>query len=285
MPYVKVDTENSAPVKLYYEDHGTGQAVVLIHGFPLSGDAWEKQRTALAQGGFRVITYDRRGFGKSDKPTFGYDYDTFVADLAKVLEELQLRDVVLVGHSMGTGELAHYLGTRGSERVSKAVFISPIPPFLLKASDNPEGVEKSVFDGFQDAILKDRLAYLTQFFQDFYNLDETLGSRVSKEVVQYNWNTASEASPRGTHDCVDTWQTDFREDIKKIDVPALIIQGESDRVLPFALTGKRFAEARPNIRLVSVAGAPHGIPWTHAEIINHELLGFLKNGSKKAPAN
>ncbi|MDB5161232.1 MAG: alpha/beta hydrolase [Candidatus Saccharibacteria bacterium] len=276
MPYIEVGKENSGTIKIHYEDHGSGQPVVLIHGFPLDGNAWEKQKLALLTANYRTITYDRRGFGKSSKPAFGYDYDTFVADLDKLLTSLDLKDVILVGHSMGTGEVAHYLGTIGSERISKAVFVSPIPPFLLKTDDNPEGVDKSVFDGIQQTIKADRLAYLSQFLADFYNTDENLGKRVSEEVVRYSWNTASVASPRGTYECVTAWLTDFRGDLPNIDVPTLIIHGKSDRVLPFEITGNRLQTELKDSKFVALENAPHGIPWTHAEEINKEILAFAQ---------
>jgi non-heme chloroperoxidase len=275
MPYIKVDKENSAHVKLYYEDHGSGQPVVLIHGFPMNGDAWEKQKLALLEAGYRTIAYDRRGFGRSDKPAFGYDYDTFVGDLDKVLEELNLHDAVLMGHSMGTGEAVHYVATKGSKRVARIVLISPLQPFMLKTEDNPEGVDKSVFEGFQRAIRDDRFAYLTSFFHEFYNLDENLGTRVSQEAVNANWNVAAAASPKATLDCVDTWQTDFRPDLGKIDVPTLIIQGTADRILPYASTGERLPELINDSGLVTLDGAPHGLPWAYAEEVNEAVLAFL----------
>jgi non-heme chloroperoxidase len=281
MPFITVDKENSADVQLYYEDHGTGQPVVMIHGFPLSGDAWEKQQTALAMGNYRAITYDRRGFGRSDKPAVGYDYDTFAADLNRIMTKLNLRDVVLVGHSMGTGEVTRYLAKYGSDRVNRAVFISPLMPFLLKTEDNPAGVDMEVFDGIKNEILADRYAYLTSFLNNFYNTDETLGKRVSKEVLQGNWNTAAQASARGTHDCVSAWLTDFREDIKKIDVPSLIIQGDADRILPLEATGKLFNAALEGSRLVVLKDAPHGIPWSHGEEINREMMAFMMEGAEE----
>ena len=276
MPYISVGKENSGSIELYYEDHGSGRPVVLIHGFPLSGAAWEKQVSALLKAGYRTITYDRRGFGQSSQPTLGYDYDTFAADLNKIMTELDLREATLVGHSMGTGEVARYLGTYGSDRVNKAVFVAPIPPFLLKTADNPEGVDGSIFDGIMQSIAADRPAYQTKFLSDFYNLDVTLGKRVSEEVVRYNWNVAVGASATGTAACVPTWLTDFRKDVPRIDVPALILQGDADRILPFPATGKRLHEAIKGSRLVVLEGGPHGIPWTHAEEINRELLAFLK---------
>jgi len=272
---ITVGKENSTPINLYYEDHGKGQPIVLIHGFPLSGNAWEKEVAALLKDGYRTITYDRRGFGNSSKPAKGYDYDTFASDLDKLMTELDLHDVCLVGHSMGTGEIARYIGNYGSERVSGAVFVSPLEPFFLKTDDNPEGVEEKVFTGFKQAIMEDRLAYLTGFFQDFYNLDVTLGKSVSKEVVQYNWNVAAGASPMGTLNCVSAWMTDFRKDIPHIDVPSLIIQGDADRILPLSVTGERFHKQLKGSKLVVLKDAPHGIPWTHAADINRELLTFL----------
>ncbi len=276
MGYISVGKENSESIDLYYEDHGSGRPVVLIHGFPLSGAAWEKQVLALLKAGYRTITYDRRGFGKSSQPTSGYDYDTFAADLNTIMTELDLRDVALVGHSMGTGEVTRYLGTFGSDRVRTAVLIAPIPPFLLKTADNPEGVDRSVFDAILKSIAADRLAYLSQFLSAFYNLDVTLGKRVSEEVVRYNFAVAAGASPMGTAACVPTWLTDFRKDVPRIAVPTLIIQGDADRNLPFPVTGKRLHDSIKGSRLVVLEGGPHGIPWTHADEVNRELLDFLK---------
>jgi non-heme chloroperoxidase len=276
MPYLSVGVENSASIDLYYEDHGAGQPVVLIHGFPLSGAAWEKQVAALVEAGFRAITYDRRGFGKSSQPTVGYDYDTFAADLSQLMTILDLRNVSLVGHSMGTGEVTRYLSAYGSERVNRAVLVSPIPPFLLKTADNPDGADQSLIDGFVQAIKKDRYAYLTQFLSTFFNLPDTLGKLVSEEVVRANWNLAVSASAWATTACPPTWLTDFRDDLPRIDIPVLIIQGDADQVLPFPATGKRLGDAINGSKLVVLKDAPHGIPWTHADDINRELLNFLK---------
>jgi non-heme chloroperoxidase len=279
MPYISVGKENSGAIELYYEDHGAGKPVVLIHGFPLSGAAWEKQVAALLQAGYRTITYDRRGFGKSSQPTVGYDYDTFAADLNTLMTQLDLHDAMLVGHSMGTGEVTRYLGTYGSGRVSQAVLVSPIPPYLLKTADNPQGVDGSVFDGIKKAIAADRFVYLSTFLAGFYNLDVTLGKLVSDEVVRANFNVAAGASATGTAACVPTWLTDFRKDLPKIDVPVLVIQGDADRILPFPATGQRLPELLKGSRLVVIQGGSHGIPWTHAEVINRELLTFLKQPS------
>ena len=282
MPLITVAQENSGNIDLYYEDHGAGTPIVLIHGWPLSGRSWEKQVPALLEVGFRVITYDRRGFGESSRPTFGYDYDTLAEDLHSVLTELDLRDVTLVGFSMGGGEVARYLGTYGSERVSKAVFMAAIPPFLLKTADNPTGVDGSVFDSIKQAIVADRPAFLSKFLADFYNVDVLRGTQISDEVVRLSWNIAAGASPKGTLDCVSAWLTDFRADLQKIDIPTLVIHGDADRILPLAATGTATQAMVTGSRLVVVKGGPHGLNWTHAEEINRELLTFVTEQSPSA---
>jgi non-heme chloroperoxidase len=275
MSFISVGKENSESIDLYYEDHGAGTPVVLIHGFPLSGRSWEKQTLALLREGYRVITYDRRGFGASSQPTSGYDYDTFAADLDKVMTQLDLRDLTLVGFSMGGGEVARYLGAYGADRVNKAAILSGIPPFLLKTPDNPSGLDDNAVRGIQETIAKDRLAFLTGFFKDFYNLDTFLGNRISDEVVHDSWNVASGASPTGTYDCPPTWVTDFRQDVARIDVPTLVMQGDADRILPVAATGSRTHDAIEGSQLVIVEGAPHGMLWTHADQVNGTLVDFL----------
>ena len=276
MNYVTVGKENSCNIGIYYEDYGTGKPVVLIHGWPLSGASWEKQVPVLLASGRRVISYDRRGFGNSSKPTSGYDYDTFAEDLNKIILTLDLHNVMLVGFSMGGGEIARYLGKYGSKRVERVVFLSSVPPFLLKTPDNPSGVDKSVFDGIMKAISVDRLAFLSKFFSDFYNVDILEGKRVSKQVVQFSWNVAAGASPKGTFDCVSAWLTDFRKDLARIDVPTLIIQGDADRILPIDATGRRLHEAIKGSRYVEIKDGPHGIIWTHSEEVNRELLAFSR---------
>jgi non-heme chloroperoxidase len=275
MPYVTVGAENATDIKLYYEDHGTGQPVVLIHGFPLSGRAWERQERALLQAGFRVITYDRRGFGKSDQPTVGYDYDTFAADLNELVKALDLHDFDLAGHSMGGGEVARYLGTYGSERVRRAVIIAGVPPYLLKTPDTPDGVPQEAFDEIAAALLADRFAYFTEWNKTFFNLDENLGTRISEEAVRDAWNTAVGASPVGTVACVATWHTDFRDDLPKIDVPVLVMHGSADRILPIEACGRPTHEAIKDSEYVVIEGASHGLCWTHAAEINKALLDFL----------
>lgn len=276
MGQISVGTENSTAINLYYEDHGAGQPVVLIHGYPLDGASWEKQTAALLEAGYRVITYDRRGFGRSDKPATGYDYDTFAADLDTVLTTLDLQDAVLVGFSMGTGEVGRYLGTYGSGRVAKAAFLGSLQPFLLQAEDNPDGVPQEVFDGLLAAVTADRYAFYTEFFKNFYNADDLLGTdRLSQEVINAGWNLAVSSSPVASIAAQPTWLTDFRADIPKIDVPALIVHGTADNILPIDATGRLFAKALPSAEYVEIEGAPHGLLWTHAAEVNDALLAFL----------
>ncbi|MGQ5226081.1 alpha/beta fold hydrolase [Streptomyces sp. yara] len=275
MPFITVGQENSTDIELYYEDHGSGQPVVLIHGYPLDGHSWEKQSAALLAAGYRVITYDRRGFGQSSQPTTGYDYDTFAADLNTVMETLDLRDAVLVGFSMGTGEVGRYLGTYGSERVAKAAFLASLEPYLLKTDDNPTGVDGSVFEGIEKAVTVDRYAYFTGFYEDFYNLDENLGTRISEEALRNSWNVAAGSSAYASIAAVATWTTDFRADLAKIDVPALILHGTADRILPIEATGEPFHRALPQAEYVVIEGAPHGLLWTHAQEVTDALLAFL----------
>ncbi|GGJ46375.1 alpha/beta fold hydrolase [Deinococcus roseus] len=276
MPYVTVGQENNQDIQLFFEDHGTGQPVVLIHGFPLNGRSWERQTNALLDAGYRVITYDRRGFGQSSQPSSGYDYDTFTQDLDHLLSHLGVQDAVLVGFSMGSGEVTRYVAQYGSERVSKAVLVGPIPPFLLKTEDNPEGVDQSVFEGIKAAIRQDRFKFLSGFFKDFYNTDVHMGSRVSQEDVQASFNVAAGASARATLACVDTWLTDFREDVKKVNVPTLIIHGDADRILPIQVTADRLKDLIAGSEYVVIKDGPHNIPWTHAEQVIQALLEFLK---------
>lgn len=281
MPYVKVAKENSGNVDLYYEDHGKGSPVILIHGYPLSGTSWEKQSAALLAAGHRVITYDRRGFGRSSQPTDGYNYDTFAADLRALIQHLKLRDFALVGFSMGGGEVARYLGKYGSKGVTHAVIVGGVPPYLLKTADNPEGVDGSVFEGIKQAITADRYSFFTGFFQNFFNTDQYLGKRVSEDAVRACWNVAAGASPAATLACVDTWHEDFRKDVARIDVPTLVIHGDSDRIVPLAAAGARTAKLIKGAQLHVVQGGPHNIAWTHAEEVNAALLTFL-SASKRA---
>jgi non-heme chloroperoxidase len=275
MPYLKVGQENSGSIDLYYEDHGSGRPVVLIHGYPLSGRAWDKQLPVLLENGRRVITYDRRGFGKSSQPTSGYDYDTFANDLRTLIETLDLRDVTLVGHSMGTGEVTRYLGRFGSSRVAKGVLVSPIPPYLLQTSNNPDGLPESLFNGFMQAARQDAPAWMKGFLDNFYNIDKFRGTLVSDQAYEASWNIAATASAIAAIACIPTWETDFRGDLPKIDVPMLVIQGNDDHVLPYPKTGERLRGLIKNVQLVVIEGGPHAIAWTHADQVNSALLKFI----------
>ena len=277
MPFVSVGKENSGSIELYYEDHGSGKPVVLIHGYPLSGASWEKQIPNLLDAGFRVITYDRRGFGNSSKPTTGYNYDTFAEDLHKLVKHLGLHDFSLVGFSMGGGEIARYSGKHGSKGVKKAVFISSVPPFLLKTQDNPEGVDQDVFDGIQKAVASDRYSFFTEFFKNFFNTDLLIGKKVSEQTVQACWNLAASASAIASYACVPTWHEDFRKDLLRIDVPTLVIHGDADRIVPLSASGAKTAKLVKDARLVVVKDGPHCISWTHADEVNSALLDFLKS--------
>jgi pimeloyl-ACP methyl ester carboxylesterase len=276
MPRVTVGEENAAPINIYYEDHGSGSAVILIHGFPLSGRAWERQERALIAADHRVVTYDRRGFGKSTQPSTGYDYDTFAADLNSLVNSLDLYDFDIAGHSMGAGEIVRYLSTYGSDRVRRAIIVSGVPPYLLKTDETPDGVPQEVFDRIEQGLTADRFAYFTEWNRNFFNLDETLGSRISPEAVQGAWNLAVSASPAGTIDCVRTWCTDFRADLSQIDIPVLVLHGSKDRILPIEATGALSHELIADSEYAVVEGAGHGLCWTHAEEVNAELVRFFQ---------
>jgi non-heme chloroperoxidase len=282
MPHVTVGAENSADMRIHYEDHGRGQPIVLIHGYPLDGNSWERQERVLLASGYRVISYDRRGFGRSSQPTVGYDYDTFAADLNALLDHLKLEDIVLAGFSMGTGEVTRYLGKYGSGRVRKAALFGAIPPYLLKTDDNPEGVDGQVFEDIKAAIVKDRYAYFKDFFDNFYNVDKLAPERISDQALQASFNVAAGASPYASYACVDTWLTDFRDDLSKIDVPVLVVHGTEDRILPFEATAKRLPALVDNLNLVPVEGGPHNIGWTHPEELNSALLEFLSDETAQA---
>lgn len=278
MGYITVGTENSTDIELYYEDQGSGQPVVLIHGYPLNGHSWEKQTRELLADGYRVITYDRRGFGDSSKVAEGYDYDTFAADLNTLLETLDLRDVILVGFSMGTGELARYVSRYGHERVAKLAFLASLEPFLLQRDDNPEGLPQAAFDGIAAAAKSDRYAWFTQFYKDFYNLDETLGSRISEEVVTGSWNVAIASAPVAAYAVVPSWLEDFRGDVDAVRAagkPTLILHGTKDNILPIDATARRFTKLLPEADYIEIQDAPHGLLWTHADEVNTALKAFL----------
>jgi non-heme chloroperoxidase len=275
MGIVTVGRENSTPIELYYEDHGAGPPVVLIHGFPFDCHAWEKQTAALLNAGHRVIVYDRRGFGSSSQPTCGYDYDTLASDFNTLVTTLDLHEAVLAGHGMGTGEIVRYVSTYGSDRVMRAALISPIQPYLLKAFDNPEGLEAAMFDRVTDAIRRDRAAYIAEFLTTCFNADFDCGTCVSAAAVQDFQNNGMRASAKGTADCVTAWLTDFRVDLPRIDVPVLVVAGGRDRIFPFNVTGQLLDGALPRSKTVLVAEAPHGLLWSHADEVNRALLDFI----------
>jgi pimeloyl-ACP methyl ester carboxylesterase len=285
MPYVSVGKENSSNVNLYYEDHGSGEPVILIHGYPLSGTSWERQVPVLLAAGHRVITYDRRGFGRSSQPSTGYNYDTFADDLHKLVAHLKLRDFALAGFSMGSGEVARYIGKFGSEGVSRAVFLSGVPPFLLKTPDNPEGLDGDVFEGIQKAITADRYVFFTEFFKNFYNTDLLLGKRVSQQAIEASWNIAAGASAIASLACVATWHEDFRQDLARVDVPTLVVQGDTDRILPIGASGLRTAKLIKGAELLVVKDGPHCVTWTHADEVNQKLVSFLGAGKTKRAAS
>jgi len=276
--HITVATENSIDVKLFYTDQGSGQPVVLIHGYPLNGESWGKQQAALLDAGYRVIAYDRRGFGASTKAGSGYDYDTFASDLSVLIETLDLTDAVLVGFSMGTGEICRYLSTYDSDRIAKVAFLGSLQPYLLKTDDNPDGAgPQEFFDGFSAAARQDRYAFVAEFFKDFYNLDDYLGSRISQQALDASMQVANHAGNVAIAAAPLTWPTDFRADIPKVDVPALILHGTADNILPVEVTARRFRELLPDATYVEIEGAPHGLLWTHGDEVNEALLAFLKS--------
>lgn len=275
MTKLTVGQENGHDIQIHFEDHGTGQPVVLIHGFPLDGRSWDKQERVLLQAGYRVISYDRRGFGESSRTTIGFDYDTFADDLHALMEHLDVTDAVLVGFSMGTGEVVRYLGRYGSKRVSKAALLASVPPYLLKADDNPEGVDKEVFEGIKASIIADRPGYFKDFLDNFYNVDVFGGTRISDPAWQAAFVSALQAGPHAVHACVDTWGTDFRADLPKIDVPVLLVHGDADRILPYPSTAARMPALIPGLTFITIPDGPHNIAWTHPEIVNPALLDFI----------
>ncbi|HWO65226.1 MAG TPA: alpha/beta hydrolase [Umezawaea sp.] len=277
MGTMTVGQENSTPIELYYEDHGSGDPVVLLAGWPLDSRSWEPQVHSLLEVGHRVIAYDRRGFGRSSWPTEGYDFDALADDLHQLLTELDLREVTLVGFSLGTGELARYIGTHGTERLKSCVFIETLAPSFAKSDENPEGVDQAGVAGVQQAILDDRFAWLTGLVENLLNLDDYLGKRVSEQTVRAIWNAGSDASPWATWACPPGWLADFSDDITKIDIPTLILHGTADRILPINGQGRRLHAALPAARYAEIDGGPHVMGITHAEEVNRELLAFLRD--------
>jgi non-heme chloroperoxidase len=277
MPFVTVGRENSAAIQIYYEDHGSGSPVVLVHGYALNGHSWEKQEAALLAAGYRVITYDRRGFGASSRPSIGYDFDTLAGDLHVLLSRLDLREVVLAGFAMGTGEVTRYLAFHGPGRVTAAVLVAPLLPFLLKTDDNSEGIDRSVFDAIRARIAADRPAAMKDLMDRSYNVDLLGGSRVSDQAWQNSFYVAISASAHAALRCVTACLEDFRADIATISIPVLVIHGDQDRVLPYQATGSRLPALLKNVRSTIITGGPHAIIWTHADEVNRALLDFISH--------
>jgi len=275
MPFVTVGRENSAAIRIYYEDHGSGPPVVLVHGYALNGHSWEKQEAALLAAGYRVITYDRRGCGVSSRPSTGYDFDTLAGDLHVLLSRLDLRQVVLAGFAMGTGEVTRYLAIHGPARVTAAVLVAPLLPFLLKTHDNPDGIDRGVFDGLTARIAADRPAAMKDFLDQSYNVDLLGGSRVSDQAWQNSFYTALRASAHAAAGCVTACLEDFRADLATITIPVLVVHGDQDRVLPYQATSRRLPALLTNARFTVITGGPHAIIWTHADEVNQALLDFI----------
>jgi non-heme chloroperoxidase len=284
MSTVTVGQENSSSIELYYEDHGSGPPVVLLAGWPLDSRSWKPQLAPLLDAGHRVVLYDRRGFGQSSRPATGYDFDTLAEDLHTVLSELDLRDVTLVGFSLGTGELARYVGSHGTERLRGCVFIESLAPSFAKSAENPTGADQAVVDSVQQAISADRFQWLTGLLGDLFNLDENLGHRISEETVRATWSAAADASPIATWACPPGWLEDFSRDITRIDVPTLILHGTADRILPIEGQGRRLHAALPDARYVEIDGGPHVMGVTHAHEVNEQLLAFLAQPAPAAAA-
>lgn len=275
MSYMNVDAEPAT--ELYYTDVGHGQPIVLIHGWPLSHRMWESQINALVDAGYRCIAYDRRGFGDSGKPAGGYDYDTFASDLNDLILGLDLNDIVLVGFSMGGGEVARYIGTYGTARIAKAMLLGAVPPFLLQTDDNPHGAPQAVFDGMIAGVKHDRLAFLDGFFPNFYNSDANYPG-VSADLIPYSKSIAWVASPLGTQECITAFgTTDFRDDLSRVDVPTLVVHGDEDRIVPIAISGAMSAARIKDSQYEVLVGAPHGFAATHADQLNVLMLAFLKS--------
>ncbi|SDR66026.1 alpha/beta hydrolase [Gramella sp. MAR_2010_147] len=268
--------EKGKNINLYYEDYGEGKPVILIHGWPLSHRMWEYQINEVVEAGFRCIAYDRRGFGDSDKPWTNYDYDSLAKDLNDIITRLDLSEVSIVGFSMGGGEVARYIGNYGTSKLSKAGLISAVPPFMLKTDNNPDGLEKEVFEGFKKEIKKDRPAFLKGFGKQFVNFDK-VGDRISEEMADYYWSIACNASPNATLECIDSFGlTDFRDDLKKIDVPTLVVHGDADQIVPIEISGKKSADAISKSEYHVIEEAPHGLVLTHTAEFNKILIDFLK---------
>ncbi|MBF4985281.1 alpha/beta hydrolase [Nonlabens mediterrranea] len=277
MPYLeKTTAQHDADVSIYFEDQGEGQPIILIHGWPLSGAMWEYQVPVLIENGYRVITYDRRGFGKSSRPWNGYDYHTMAEDLNDLIQQLELENVILVGFSMGGGELAQYVGNFGTSKINKLIFMSSIAPFLLKTDDNPDGAPDDAFKGMESGVKNDRAGFLKDFGPGFVNYEDNQ-DRISKAQLDYNFQIAIDASPKGTLDCINAFgRTDLRDALKKIDVPTLFIHGDADNIVPIEPSSKQGHSIVKGSQLEVINNAPHGLYVTHKDEVNKILLNFIK---------
>jgi pimeloyl-ACP methyl ester carboxylesterase len=275
MPFINSTQNSNDPVKIYYEEYGKGKNVVFIHGWPLSGSMWEYQLTQLPQQGLRCIAYDRRGFGKSDRPADGYDYNTLAGDLKVLLDELDLNDVTLVGFSMGGGEIAKYFSLYGGERVSKVVLISAVVPYMLKTADNTEGVPQEVFDGMTKGMIDDRPTFFEGFNKDFFGVS-LISHPVTSAFLTNSLIACMDANIIATLQCAKSFSsTDFRADVLKINVPTLIIHGDADKTVPFKATGDESARLISGSKLIVYEGAPHGLWFTEKEKLNQDLIDFI----------
>jgi non-heme chloroperoxidase len=272
-----VGPERATAIELHYQDQGTGDPVVLVHGWPLPGASWEKQASALLVAGHRVVSYDRRGFGASSRPGGGYDADTLAGDLHALVTHLDLHGATLVGHGMGAGEVLRYLAIHGAARVRRIALLAPVAPFLLRTADNPTGVDGAGFEAIQQALADDRAGFLARFLRDMFSVDVADNrKRISDAALRHALDLAVAASATATLACVATWLTDHRRDLAAVTIPTLIIHGDDDRVLPAAATSTQLARRIGGARLVVLRGAPHGLLWTHADDVNAELIAFLR---------
>jgi non-heme chloroperoxidase len=269
------DKKTGEEISIAYSDYGKGQPVVFIHGWPSSREMWEYQLADTVNAGYRVVKYDRRGFGKSSKPWSGYDYDTLAADLHEIIEQLDLQKAILVGFSMGGGEVVKYIANYGQERIARVVLISTVLPYLMKTNDNPEGVDKKIFDDMAEKIKNDRIGFLEDFGKMFFGIG-LLNKPLSPALLNYYHHLTTVATQQSTLECAKSFSgTDFRNDLKKITVPTLVIHGDNDKIVPLENSSQRTASMIPQSELIVYNDGPHGIFYTHRGLLNKDLLNFF----------